>query len=182
MGFFASQVWPVLKANEGGYVNNPNDPGGETNYGITAETARRYGYGGPMRDLPLTKAIDIYEQHYFIGPKLNSVATLAPALAVKLCDIAVNMGPHYAGEFLQIALNGLNRQGRDYADLKVDGDIGRKTVDALQAYCKARPGTGQMVLIVAVRSLQAARYITLTQTNPKLEDFLYGWLLRAQGV
>ena len=37
---------------EGGYVNDPDDPGGATNHGITEREARAYGYEGAMRDLP----------------------------------------------------------------------------------------------------------------------------------
>lgn len=40
-----------LMKHEGGYVNNPNDPGGETMWGVTKAVARQYGYTGSMRQL-----------------------------------------------------------------------------------------------------------------------------------
>ena len=45
-------AFDALIGNEGGYSNNPKDPGGETMWGITARVARAAGYTGPMRDLP----------------------------------------------------------------------------------------------------------------------------------
>lgn len=182
MGFFAEQIAPGLEATEKGYVNDPHDAGGETNYGVTIGLARRYGYTGAMRDMPKAKALDILEQEFFVATRLNSVATVAPPVAIKLTDIAVNMGPGCAGVFLQRALTALNRGGRDYPDLKVDGAVGPVTVQALQAFLKRRGGTAQMVLLVAIRAQQATRYIEITEGRPANEDFLYGWLLRAQGV
>lgn len=182
MSFFTEQVAPGLLAIEKGYVNNPADAGGETNWGVTVKLARAWGYTGAMRDLPKAKALDILEREFFIGTHLNSVATFAPPVAAKLCDIAVNMGGSWAGTFLQTALNALNRRGKDYPDLKVDGGIGPTTVAALQAYMRARPtGTSMVVLLTAIRAQQAARYISLTSREEN-EDFVYGWLLRAQGV
>lgn len=52
---------------EGGYVNDPNDLGGATNYGITEKVAREWGYQGDMRDLPRIVAYQIYEQRYYRG-------------------------------------------------------------------------------------------------------------------
>ena len=46
-------AFTALELIEGGYSNDPQDPGGETMYGITARLARAYGYTGAMRDLPL---------------------------------------------------------------------------------------------------------------------------------
>ena len=45
---------------EGGYSNDPDDSGGETNWGITKATAVAYGYTGPMRDMPRETAHGIY--------------------------------------------------------------------------------------------------------------------------
>lgn len=51
--------------NEGGYVNHPSDPGGETNYGITKRTAVAYGYKGDMKLLPKAIAKEIYLEEYW---------------------------------------------------------------------------------------------------------------------
>ena len=51
----ARTIDAILRA-EGGYVNDPQDKGGETNYGIIVAVARANVYQGPMRDLPVTVA------------------------------------------------------------------------------------------------------------------------------
>mgnify|MGYP002715655281 FL=1 len=56
------KAFDILMVHEGGYSNNPRDPGGETMWGITSQVARKHGYMGPMRDLPLTEAKRIAKQ------------------------------------------------------------------------------------------------------------------------
>ena len=48
-----------------GYVNHPDDPGGETHYGITRKVALENGYAGPMRDIPYTRVLQIYRSRYW---------------------------------------------------------------------------------------------------------------------
>lgn len=50
---------------EGGYVDDPADSGGATNFGITERVARANGYTGHMRDLPRSKAAHIYAEKYW---------------------------------------------------------------------------------------------------------------------
>jgi lysozyme family protein len=78
----------VLKS-EGGYVNHPSDPGGETNYGITIAVARANGYQGPMRALPIEEARRIYKARYAAPVHFDE----DPAgLDYTLFDYAVNSG------------------------------------------------------------------------------------------
>src|SRR3546814_12368752 len=55
-----------LSGHEGGYINHPNDPGGETMWGITVAVARGVGYAGPMRDLTREQAKQIYRSLYWM--------------------------------------------------------------------------------------------------------------------
>lgn len=165
-----------LLQREGGYSNHRHDTGGKTRFGITEATARANGYAGPMRDLPLSLARQIYRRIYWDRPGFSKVARYAPDLAAELFDIAVNMGPGTATGFLQRSLNALNRQAKDYPDLQVDRDIGPKTLSALGRYIAARGKPGELVLTRAVDSLQGARYIALAESRPANESFLYGWL------
>jgi lysozyme family protein len=176
MDFFEDRVAPGLKAREGAYVNDPSDPGGETNHGITARLAHACGYAGDMRAMTWDQAKAIYRQHFYVEGGIAQVATFAPDLAVKLMDVGVNQGLFYAGKFLQIALNAFNRRGADYADVIVDGDIGKGTIRALNDFMAVRKAQGgEAVLISAVRCLQGARYLNLADGNPALEDFEFGW-------
>lgn len=171
-----NQLIDEVIAREGGYVNHPSDPGGATKYGITLRVARGNGYPGNMKDFPRAFAVEIYRRLYWTRPGLDKVAAIFPLVAEELFDTGINMGPGRAGEFLQRALNGLNRRGRDFADLKVDGDIGPATIRALDAYRRARSMIGERVLVAALDCLQGAHYIGLTEANSKFDDFLFGWL------
>ena len=168
-------------AREGGYSNHPADRGGPTHFGITQAVARANGYAGDMRQLPRTVAETIYRRLYWERPGYGFVAEIAPKVAAELFDSAVNMGPAAATAFLQRALNALNRNQKDYPDLKVDRSIGAKTLGALRAFMALRGTAGEMVLLKAVETLQGERYLALAESRPANEAFLYGWLANRIG-
>lgn len=167
----------TLVGKEGGYSNHPSDTGGETMWGITVAVARANGYTGSMRYMPRDTAKDIYRRKYFVLPGFDRVAEQSEAVAEELFDTGVNMGPSVASTFLQRLLNGLNRQGKDYADIGVDGDIGPATLRALKAYLGKRGKDGEKVLLKGLNALQGARYVALAEGRSANEDFLHGWLL-----
>ncbi|MEO7188392.1 MAG: glycosyl hydrolase 108 family protein [Sphingomicrobium sp.] len=166
---------------EGDYVNHPNDPGGPTRYGITERIARASGYGGDMRTLPVAVAQAIYLDQYYEGPGFDRVARIMPDLAEELVDTGVNMGPAVAAAFLQRALTALNRQGRDYPDLKPDGRLGPVSAGALLAFKQKRGGQAETVLLRLVESFQGTRYVEICEARPASEDFLFGWIVNRIG-
>lgn len=166
----------TLIGKEGGYSNHPSDTGGETMWGITIAVARANGYAAPMRDMTRATAKAIYRNKYWNLPGFASVAEQSEKVAEELFDTGVNMGPGVPSTFLQRLLNGLNRQGRDYPDILVDGDIGPGTLGALKAFLRVRGAAGERVLLLGLNSLQGAKYIGLAEGRGKNEDFLYGWL------
>lgn len=168
-------------AREGGYSHHPADRGGPTNFGITQAVARANGYAGDMRKLPRTLAETIYRRLYWERPGYAFVAEVAPDIAAELFDSAVNMGPGTATGFLQRALNALNRNQKDYPDLKVDRTIGAKTLAALSAFMALRGKAGEKVLLKAIEALQGERYLALAESRPANEAFLYGWLANRVG-
>jgi lysozyme family protein len=168
-------------AREGGYSNHPADRGGPTNFGITQAVARANGYVGDMRQLPRGVAEAIYRRLYWERPGYAFVAEIAPDVAAELFDSAVNMGPATATAFLQRALNALNRNQKDYPDLKTDRLIGAKTLAALGAFMRLRGKTGEKVLLKAIEALQGERYVALAESRPANEAFLYGWLANRIG-
>lgn len=173
--FFTDVVTPMLVIAEGGYTNNPADPGGETNHGWTVANARKRGYTGPMRDMPLSWALKACEAAYVNEPGFNKVAELSVPIAKELVDTGVNMGQGIAADFLQQALNVLNRRAKDYPDVKLDGDVGPATIAALRAFLKLRGKQGEVVMLRALNSLQGARYIAISAQREASEDFTYGW-------
>lgn len=152
---------------EGGYVNDPSDKGGETNYGITVATARANGYTGSMRDLPLQTAKDIYRNEYLVKPGFS---TFPSTIAAELFDTGVNMGPATATKFLQRAVNALQGSG-----LAVDGKMGPATRGAVVTYLNSR-ANAQDILLKALNCLQGVRYIELVEANASQRRFINGWL------
>lgn len=168
-------VAKIIKT-EGGYVNNPNDSGGETKYGITIAVARANGYMGPMADMPESVAEQIYMDRYIFRPGFNKIQMFSEPVCYELIDTGVNMHPSVAGTFFQRFLNVCNHNGKDYPDLFVDGIIGNQSVSAFAQYLKNRGAEGERICIIALNSLQAVRYIDIAERRPKDEDFIYGWL------
>jgi len=162
MADFKPAVEKILKY-EGGYVNNPDDYGRETNFGISK---RQY----PNRDIKgLTRddAIRIYYDDYwckFLGDKISS-----QAVAEELMDSAVNMGWHRAGTFLQEALNFLTGSA-----LLVDGLVGPKTIDAANAYKYPK------ALVTVLNGLQFEHYRAIVEKDPTQIEFLRSWLARVE--
>lgn len=173
---------------EGGYVNNPLDIGGETNLGITSKVAKvykndlksKFGWDGSMRNLTLPMATYIYDKEYWTRNKLDLIFEQSPCLADKLFDLAVNMGASRGIKILQLGLNVLNRDEKDYKDISVDGDMGSGTRNALASLLKKR-GTkeGSWTLIRILTAKQISHYIDLAVV-PGQETFMFGWMNRAE--
>ena len=162
---------------EGGYSNNPADSGGSTNHGVTQALARQYGYSGHMKDFPKSEARRVYYEHFWRPLQLDDVARLAgEELAYEIFEQAVNMGRKRPVEWLQRVLNAMNQNEQAYADIAVDGIIGKATLGSLAAYVRRRGTAGVQVLNGAMNALQAGFYIELAERRQKDEVFLYGWL------
>lgn len=160
---------------EGGYVNDPNDAGGETNFGITIAVARAHGYTGPMKDLPRQTAEAIYRQSFWGALRLDEVARLSIRIAAEIADTAVNLGPGPAVRFLQEALSAFNLQAKLYPDLTVDGVMGSKSIQALASYLRHRGAEGETVMLRALNALQGAFYLGLVKRRETDEGFVFGW-------
>ena len=121
--FFQTAIKKVLK-NEGGYVNNPQDKGGATKYGITEKVARQNEYAGNMKYLTENFAKEIYYKEYWLKCNCDIISKYYSFnLAFLIFDFAVNSGVSNASKKLQIVLNDLGN-----AELKTDGVIGKKTL------------------------------------------------------
>lgn len=161
---------------EQGYINDPDDPGGETKYGITVAVARHNGYTGAMPDLPLSLARSIYINRYVIEPKFDRIIAVDAPIGAELVDTGVNMGPHRAAEFLQRWLNGFNDTGSRYQNVFIDGRIGGISVAALRAYLKWRGPEGATILLRALNCTQGTRYLAIAEANLRQRKHLYGWM------
>lgn len=169
------QILDEIVAVEAGYVNNPNDLGGPTIWGITEAVARKNGYTGDMRVMGRDQAKAIYRSQYIEKPGFALVHAVSPVIAQELIDSGVNLGVSWPALWLQKALNAFNAQGKLYPDLRVDGDIGPVTVEALRAFMAKRGSEAEIVMLTALNSLQGARYIEVTEARAENESFTYGW-------
>lgn len=123
------EIAEQIVAREGGYVNDPDDPGGATKYGVTIHTLRRLGLDltgdgtigvSDVRALSRSQAVDIFVRHYFERPRINEMPV---ALQASLFDMYVNAG----GNAVKILQRMLREMG--YA-VTVDGAIGPQTLKA----------------------------------------------------
>lgn len=110
-------AFDTLMGNEGGYVDDPRDPGGATCWGVTERVARLHGYTGAMRDLPRDTAKQIAKLQYWDVVRGDA---LDPRLAFQVFDAEYNGG--HPIEWLQQA-----------AGTKVDGLFGPNTLAAVNA-------------------------------------------------
>jgi lysozyme family protein len=161
---------------EGGYSNHPSDRGGPTRWGITERVARANGYTGDMRELPREKAVAIYRQEYAVKPGFAAVAEISPAVGEELFDTGVNMGPAVPSIWFQEWLNAFNGQGKLYADIREDGDIGPGTLKAFRDFLRVRGAEAEKVMLRALNCSQGERYKTLVRNRAANEDFAWGWV------
>ncbi len=110
----------VILHHEGGYVNHPKDPGGETNLGVTKRVYEEWGGTKDMKDLTVEDVAPIYEQNYWGRLKCDD---LPNGLDLCVFDFGVNAGPGRAAKYLQTMIG-----------TTADGGIGPNTLKAVANY------------------------------------------------
>jgi lysozyme family protein len=149
--------------NEGGYVNNPRDPGGETNYGI----CKRDHPTVDIKNLTVAQADEIYQTQYWCydGIGVQDVAT-------KLLDWAINLeGTGKAGAAIILMQRAIGVQFPGV--LRLDGQYGPKTELTIN---RCEP---QALLYDAIRFAIAHRH-AIVENKPECAEFLAGWIRRDQ--
>ena len=167
---------------EGGYVNHPDDRGGETRWGITHSVAKDNGYDKEMKDFPIDMAIDIYGKKYWDRLKLDDISDISESLATILFDYGVNSGIGRVSNDLQRMLNVMNVRGSIYKDIIVDGHIGTITINALSAYYHHRQANGIRIMCKMINALRMAFCFNLAEKKESQEAFIYGWLSRIADI
>lgn len=180
-----SKAFGKTMAHEGGYSNDSTDVGGETYKGISrvynpgwsgwkVVDAGRQQSGFP-RSLTNNAALqqnvgEFYKDKYW---DVNRLDHFTQAVAEEMFDTGVNMGTGRAARFLQKALNYLNRNGRLYKDLTVDGKIGPASLNAIKI-CKK----DERVLLAMLNTLQGAHYMRYMDRSPSQKKYARGWFKR----
>lgn len=171
-----------IVAREGGYVNDPDDPGGATNFGVTIHTMRRLGLdldddgavtAEDVRRLSEAQAIDIFLEHYFHAP---NIVDLPEALHETVFDMYVNAGSN-AVKILQRLLNQMGEA------LRVDGVIGPLTAAAAHRAFAAAPDHLADAYGIARRNY----YFAIADRRPASRKYARtragskgGWIKRAE--
>ena len=153
---------------EGGFVNDPDDPGGATNHGVTIGTLRRLGLDlngdgdvdiSDVRQLSAAQALNIYLQHYFERPKIGR---LPDVLQPSVFDMYVNAGSN-AVKLLQRLLGQMGQE------LTVDGVIGPQTIAAAEAAVALAPHHIADAYAIARRNY----YFTLADKRDILREAVF---------
>lgn len=181
-----AEIAQTIVAREGGYVNDPADPGGATNHGVTLGTLRRLGLDvsgngqidvADVQALTVDQAAQIFVDQYFRRPGLDALPT---GLQPSVFDMYVNAGAN-AVKILQRLLNDLGQDRGD--DLVEDGALGPHTIAA--AYAAATPDPG--LLTDAYGIARRNYYYALADARPQSRKFARrtngakgGWILRAE--
>jgi lysozyme family protein len=145
---------------EAGYVNDPDDPGGETKYGISKRSYPNLD----IRNLDIPTAKRIYHDEWWQRLLLNQVEDLD--IAAEIFDTAINCGRDAAVDIVQRACNALG------SHLIVDGYIGPLTLTTINL----RASETKELLLVTLNCLQAARYVRITEAKPRQRKYFKGWL------
>ncbi len=176
------QIAEEIVAREGGYVNDPDDPGGATKHGVTLGTLRRLGLdltgdglvdSADVRRLDKDQAVEIFVRHYYDAP---GIARLPEVLQASVFDMYVNAGSHAVRILQQL----LRQMGQDVA---ADGVIGPRTAAAAAAVCALEPELVRDAYGVARRNY----YFALADRRPASRKYARsraggkgGWIRRAE--
>lgn len=147
----------LILHHEGGYVNHPKDPGGETNLGVTKRVYEEWGGTKDMVDLLVEDVAPIYEKNYWGRTKCDD---LPSGLDLCVFDFAVNAGPGRAAKYLQQIIG-----------TTVDGGIGPNTLKAVYNYVEE---VGVQGMIEEYQSGRQSYYEQLST----FETFGRGWTRR----
>lgn len=172
----------VVLRHEGGYADNPNDPGGATNFGVSLRFLKGIGDedkdgwlvgdldhdgdvdGDDIRAMTRGDAAAIYRRQFWERYGYDKIRS--QAVAEKVFDLSVNTGPGRAHRILQEAL------GRSGRRVKVDGQLGPRTREAVNSV------DGRQ-LLADIRLEQLSFYRQLVVRKASLSEFLRGWERRA---
>ena len=156
-----SEALEVILHHEGGYVNHPKDPGGETNLGVTNRVYEDFGGEKEMKDLTKEDVEPIYKKNYWDRVKGDD---LPEGLDLCIFDFAVNAGPGRAAKFIQRLVK-----------TTVDGGIGPNTLKCINDHVEHY---GVSTTIDQYQSERQNYYENLSN----FETFGRGWTRRVDEV
>lgn len=176
------KITDEIVRREGGYVNDPDDPGGATKYGVTIHSMRRLGLdlnhdgqvnATDVKALTVEQAADIFKKHYYYVPKIDQ---LPLALQATVFDMQVNAG----GNAIKVLQRLLIEFGED---VSVDGALGPQSVSAAHRVWAKAPDH----LVDAYGIERRNYYYRLADRRPASRKYARrrnggkgGWITRAE--
>jgi len=149
---------------EGGYSADEDDPGGETNWGISKKSYPDLDIAA----LTKSKAKEIYQRDYWDSIWLDQVVN--DFIAAEAFEQSVHMGPAQAIKNVQTALNYLGE------GLAVDGVMGPVTLHAMNEW----GAKDSIAFLKTLNGVQFSLYLGMVKKNPKLAKYSRGWTRRIQ--
>lgn len=149
------RFFPRLMKYEGGYVNDPDDPGGETKFGISKRAYPKLN----IKELTEAVAMDIFYIDYYTPLKCSEFTDEKTAWQV--FDFGVNAGMKRSAKLIQSIVNAYP-----------DGKIGKKTLNLINGFHEDYP------LHIYFMSKRLMYYLNLTERNSRMRKFLKGWIFR----
>jgi lysozyme family protein len=171
-----NNAFQLMIAHEGGYVNDPDDPGGETYKGVARKIfskwsgwiivdtlKRQSGFPASLdKDADLQEAIsDFYRVNFW--DKINGDKIANQEVANSIFDFGVNAGTGTSASLAQVVV-----------DVKSDGVIGNDSLTAINAFNSEH-------FLAAFTVAKIARYVTIVKKRPTSQKYFYGWVRRALG-
>ena len=144
---------PVILRNEGGYVWNINDPGGETNFGI----AKKFYPNEDIKNMTIPRATYLYYRDYWLPMNLKGFKN--EELVLQVFDFGINAGIRRSIKLLQRLVGVID-----------DGFVGPITTKIINDQ--------DSDIVKKFKNRRRIYYMNLAAQKPKLEVFLRGWLRR----
>jgi lysozyme family protein len=171
-----TNAFQLMIAHEGGYVNDPDDPGGETYKGVARKIhskwsgwttvdmlKRQPGFPSNLdKDAELQEAIaDFYRVTFWDKMKGDDISN--QSVANSIFDFGVNAGMGTSASLAQMVIGA-----------QTDGVIGPKSIAELNAFNSEH-------FLAAFTVAKIARYVSIVKKRPTSRKYFYGWVLRALG-
>lgn len=172
-----THAFRLMMSHEGGYVNDPDDPGGETYKGVARKIhskwdgwfkvdmlKRQAGFPANLdRDVDLQEAVSDFYRITFWDP-MKGDEMIDQEVANSIFDFGVNAGLSTSTALAQMVVGA-----------KADGVIGPKTLEALNSFNSEH-------FLAAFTVAKIARYVTIVKKRPTSRKYIYGWVCRALGT
>ncbi len=171
-----NQAFLLVIANEGGYVNDPDDPGGETYKGVARKIfskwdgwikidllKRQSGFPGNLdKDVELQQDIeDFYRVNFWNKVKGDDITN--QKVAESIFDFGVNAGVGTSASLAQLVV-----------EAETDGVIGQESISKINAFNSDH-------FLAAFTVAKIARYVNIVKKRPTSRKYFYGWVLRSLG-